>query len=657
MKNLNRKNMNNKNTGKMKVIKTYLKSFSTSRIDFSTIVNILKSFNVSLSRNKITNLLRYLNSNHEIINQKVAKILPDSIEQNVKDKIFKQILSIKTKLIERGEDLRSVIESQIRIMNIFTNHIYNFLNLHYLKACEELSQNKPYDKELVDYIPVINEQFIRYISQTIYGHSESKSKNMKDVATKKRNEKIASLKEKIENYKKGNKSIEKMLTKLGKLEFQNTEFYIKLPEKIRESLKKTKELYIQNLGLTNKNREKEIFPKIYGLSMIVCNKIKQINTSILNMFKFTTYSLCKRYLKWELRNSDIAVTNATIHKVIMGEYKEGISALKKFQEIIGETKNFLTNNDDFRSMLLLKYKILKRFYEHNHSGKNEKQVKLFGLLPNKQTFNIDHVLYDKTSVIYYFKRYLFKEELEELEKIDKKDKNKIANFIFKKLFNFKNKKNYELINFSTDGLAVSLGYADRVYIDKDKTKNTNRDEDENEVEDEEDEEDEDDEDDEDDEEDKEDEEEPEKPLKEETKKPLLGIDGGYTYLIYGCKSYDDYVANVKNKINEIEKKIIKNKTEKKLAKNKKLLDKVRKNLKKKLRKQSKKESLDKKDFYKKKSTYIKISSKEYYHKSKINETKRALNILFEKNPTIKNIRENIPEKNVFESNKFLKYTK
>ena len=226
----------------IKMIKTFLKSFSTSRIDFSAIQNILSPFKVSLSRNEMSRLLRFLNSNIEIMKEDVFQKLPHSIDKNIKYEISNNIFDLKSRLKMRGEDVRSVIESHLKIMNIYINHIYNFLNLHYLKACEKFSQNKPNGEGLADYIPALTEQFIMFISQVIYCHSEKKFKRILKLGNEKRNAKISSLKEKMEHCKKGRKSLQKMMVKLGKLELLNTEFYMKLPNYF---------LFIQNKIVNN----------------------------------------------------------------------------------------------------------------------------------------------------------------------------------------------------------------------------------------------------------------------------------------------------------------------------------------------------------------------------------------------------------------------
>ncbi len=68
-------------------------------------------------------------------------------------------------------------------------------------------------------------------------------------------------------------------------------------------------------------------------------------------------------------------------------------------------------------------------------------------------------------------------------------------------------------------------------------------------------------------------------------------------------------------------------------------------------------NIKKEDYYRKKSSYFKISSKKYYHDSKIYETKRSLRIIMKKNTMINNIIISTPDKKVYEVQDFKKYTK
>jgi hypothetical protein len=49
-------------------------------------------------------------------------------------------------------------------MNIFSRHIYQIMNLCYLRAFESLDKNETYDRNVKENILLLNDQFIRFIS-------------------------------------------------------------------------------------------------------------------------------------------------------------------------------------------------------------------------------------------------------------------------------------------------------------------------------------------------------------------------------------------------------------------------------------------------------------------------------------------------------------
>jgi hypothetical protein len=115
--------------------------------------------------------------------------------------------------------------------------------------------------------------------------------------------------------------------------------------------------------------------------------------------------------------------------------------LQKLQDIVTLKENFEETDENFTIILLMRYKILKIFIEHNETCKEQnkkKMMKQFSLIPMKHTFHVDYLLYHFDSIRTNLKKYLLKYEEEVYKKLEDLDK---ARFIIKKLFNFKKKRN------------------------------------------------------------------------------------------------------------------------------------------------------------------------------------------------------------------------
>jgi len=44
-------------------------------------------------------------------------------------------------------------------MNFYITHIYQFFNLHYIRMCDQLDVNEPYDENRQEHVPLLDQQF------------------------------------------------------------------------------------------------------------------------------------------------------------------------------------------------------------------------------------------------------------------------------------------------------------------------------------------------------------------------------------------------------------------------------------------------------------------------------------------------------------------
>ena len=70
---------------------------------------------------------------------------------------------------------------------------FQFLNLHYTRICEDLVKGEKSKEEFDNLIHLINNQFVTFIKQELYGFNEEKSEAETNRQKEIRNEEIARL--------------------------------------------------------------------------------------------------------------------------------------------------------------------------------------------------------------------------------------------------------------------------------------------------------------------------------------------------------------------------------------------------------------------------------------------------------------------------------
>jgi hypothetical protein len=70
---------------------------------------------------------------------------------------------------DNQSQIKKAINKDCYGMNVLSNHIFPFLNWHFPRICEELVKGEKSKDEFDNLIPLINNQFVTFIKQELYG--------------------------------------------------------------------------------------------------------------------------------------------------------------------------------------------------------------------------------------------------------------------------------------------------------------------------------------------------------------------------------------------------------------------------------------------------------------------------------------------------------